>query len=79
MTEETPGIASEPTYLDEVKKVRDDIARERETLEKIRDDIKKLKTEEILSGKAPAPVLETKEEDPREYLKRMTGIDLNKK
>jgi hypothetical protein len=69
-----------PSFLDEVKQVRDDIMRERITLEKVRDEIKQLKTEDILSGKAPSiqPVVAV-EEDPRDYVKRVTGIDLKKK
>ena len=68
-----------PSFLKEAKE-------EREKLEKVRDEIKaevenlkSLREEDILSGRAPQPKnLPKVEEDPRDYLKRVTGIDLRK-
>ena len=69
-----------PSFLKEARE-------EREKLEKVRDEIKAevenmkaLREEDILSGRAPQTKPETKvEEDPVDYLKRVTGIDVRKR
>ena len=69
-----------PSFLKEARE-------EREKLEKVRDELRVdienlrvLREEDILSGRAPQPkVVEVKEEDPRDYLKRVTGIDMRKR
>lgn len=69
-----------PSFLKEARE-------EREKLEKVRDEIKvqmeelkELRAEDILSGRAPqAKQTKKVEENPQEYLKRMTGIDLGKR
>ena len=74
MPEEKEEVKEEvkPSFLDEVK-------REREALEKIRDEnkqileeLKQLKAEDIMSGRvsnAPAP--EPPQESPQDYLNRI--------
>lgn len=79
MEEQKQEEEVKPSYLEEVKQVRDDIIKEKEELAKIRDEIKKLKTEEILSGKAPSVQQVVVEEDPRDYVKNITGIDLRRR
>lgn len=79
--EETKEIKKEdrPSFLKEARE-------EREKLEKVRDEInaslekfKEIREEDILSGKASQPKQPEKVvEDPRDYLKRMTGIDLGR-
>ena len=72
MVDESQNVPEQkPSFLDEVKA-------EREALEKVRDEnkvileeMKKIRAEEILSGKAPQPKEEVKpEENPVDYLKR---------
>jgi len=63
---EQPVQAPQPSILDEVRK-------ERVALEKIRDELKQLRSIEILSGKADAGVqpVPKKEETPKEYKDRV--------
>jgi len=62
---ETPE-ESKPSFLEEVKA-------ERIALEKVRDELKELKSIEILSGKADAgqTIEEKKEETPKEYAEKV--------
>ena len=70
---------SKPSFLDEVRVERMAFEKVRDENKAILEDMKKLRAEDIMSGKAKQPNTETKPEDPRDYLKRMTGIDVSKR
>lgn len=77
-TENVPEV--KPTFLDEVRKEKEEMTKLRDENKAILEEMKQLKAEDILAGKAPQPKEEAvKEEDPAEYLKRTTGIDLSKR
>lgn len=76
MTDEIKEVPKEerPNVLKELKEAAEEARKERAELEKLRDEIKAMKEEDILSGKAPT-VAPSKpvEEDAVAYYKRITG------
>lgn len=69
-----------PSYLDEVKKEHEDMKKLRDEIKSNLEEIKRIRAEEILSGRAPqTKPQDSKDENPVEYLKRVSGVDLTKR
>lgn len=72
-TKEGEVLAVKPSYLEEVRKERAEMEKIRDETKRTLEEIKTIRAEDILSGKAPVQKVEVKEEDPKEYLTKITG------
>lgn len=64
-----------PTYMEEVKNLKDSMEKTLEENKRVLQEMKDLRAEQILSGNVPVNKPEVKqEEDPVAYLKRIRGM-----